>query len=66
MERPPRSEHTGRVSRQQSAVTVREAEPSDLEALAACHTACWHEAYAGLVPQPYLDDPAVIHRRATR
>jgi 2-(1,2-epoxy-1,2-dihydrophenyl)acetyl-CoA isomerase len=54
---------TAQMSRQQPPATVREAVPSDLQAIADCHTTCWQEAYAGLVPQSYLDDPEVIQRR---
>jgi len=29
--------------------------PADVERIAACQVACWREAYAGLVPQAFLD-----------
>lgn len=31
-----------------SEATIREAKPEDAEAFAACHLACWHEAYETL------------------
>jgi GNAT superfamily N-acetyltransferase len=34
---------------------VVDAAPSDVEAIAAFQTACWREAYRGLVPDDYLD-----------
>jgi GNAT superfamily N-acetyltransferase len=37
--------------------TLRLAEPADLDALAICQTACWREAFTGLVPQDQLDEP---------
>jgi GNAT superfamily N-acetyltransferase len=38
--------------------TLRRAEPGDLDALAACQTACWRETFTGLVPPEHLEDPA--------
>ncbi|HZI98715.1 MAG TPA: GNAT family N-acetyltransferase [Actinomycetales bacterium] len=39
---------------------VRSAVPEDIEAIAACHVACWREAYADLLSAGYLAelDPA--------
>jgi GNAT superfamily N-acetyltransferase len=48
------------------APTVRRATPADAEAVTECHTACWREAYAGLVDGAYLYSAAVEHRRLTR
>jgi len=39
-----------------STVVVRRALPEDAHGIAPVHVACWHEAYAGLVPQRCLDD----------
>jgi GNAT superfamily N-acetyltransferase len=43
--------------------TLRPATTADLDALAACQTACWREAFTGLVPQEQLDDPRHEHLR---
>lgn len=40
-------------------VSIRRAEPSDSAAGAACHIACWREAYADIV------DPAVLAERTS-
>ena len=40
--------------------------PADAEAVADCHTACWREAYAGLVGDDYLFSPTVERRRLAR
>lgn len=37
--------------------TLRRAESEDLDALAACQTACWRETFTGLVPPEHMDDP---------
>ena len=34
---------------------IRDATPADVGAIAAFQTACWREAYRGLVPDAYLD-----------
>lgn len=34
----------------EAAVTVREARPGDLSAVAAVFLACWHDSYAGFLP----------------
>lgn len=47
-------------------VRIRVAIPEDAVAIADCMTACWREAYAGLLPEPYLSDPAVADRRRQR
>jgi len=49
-------------------VTFRAAAPQDAHLIAPVHRSCWHEAYAGLVPQRCLDDldrqDRVAHWRA--
>jgi len=40
-------------------ITIRRAEPSDAAAGAACHIACWREAYADIL------DPAVLAERTS-
>ena len=40
-------------------VSIRRAEPRDAAAGAACHIACWREAYAGIL------DPAVLAARTS-
>lgn len=37
-------------------VIFRAASPEDAHLIAPMHLSCWHEAYAGLVPQRCLDD----------
>lgn len=37
-------------------MTMRTASPDDAQQIAPMHLSCWHEAYAGLVPQRCLDD----------
>jgi GNAT superfamily N-acetyltransferase len=46
-------------------VLVRSAVPDDVGAVAACHVACWREAYAHLLSAGYLAalDPADFRRR---
>lgn len=46
--------------------TLRRATPADASAVADCHTACWREAYAGLVDDDYLYAAAVGERRLAR
>ena len=43
---------------------LRLAGPSDSPAIAEFHTACWREAYKGLIPQSYLDRVSVEERAA--
>lgn len=43
-------------------VRIRRAAPDDVEAIAEFQTTCWREAYAGLVPQDYLDRVTVTDR----
>jgi ribosomal protein S18 acetylase RimI-like enzyme len=43
-------------------VRIRCAAPDDVEAIAEFQTTCWREAYAGLVPQDYLDRVTVTDR----
>lgn len=45
---------------------IRPAEVSDAAAIASCQTACWREAYAGLVPEDYLGSVAIEQRRFER
>lgn len=45
---------------------VRPGAPDDVDAVVDCQTTCWREAYTGLVPQSYLDDPLVEQRRRAR
>jgi hypothetical protein len=45
-------------------VTMRAASPEDAQQIAPMHLSCWHEAYAGLVPQRCLDDLDVQDRVA--
>lgn len=49
-----------------TAVDIRLAGVEDVDAVVACQDACWREAYTGLVPESYLDDPLVLRRRAER
>jgi hypothetical protein len=48
------------------AAAIRRATPADATAVADCHTACWREAYAGLVADDYLYSAAVERRRLVR
>jgi GNAT superfamily N-acetyltransferase len=48
------------------AAAIRRATPADAEAVADCHTACWREAYAGLVNDDYLYSAVVERRRLAR
>jgi GNAT superfamily N-acetyltransferase len=48
------------------AAAIRRATPADAEAVADCHTACWREAYAGLVNDDYLYSVVVERRRLAR
>lgn len=41
---------------------LRPAEPGDVRRIAEFQTACWREAYRGLVPQDYLDRVTVADR----
>ncbi len=43
---------------------VRQASAADVLAVAEFQTECWREAYAGLVPQDYLDRVGVGERAA--
>lgn len=54
------------VDQMPPAVEVREATLEDLIAVVECQTACWIEAYTGLVSQTYLDDPDIVGRRTDR
>ncbi|MES2947267.1 MAG: GNAT family N-acetyltransferase [Pseudomonadota bacterium] len=43
---------------------IREATPSDLEAIAQLHTRSWRSAYRGMLSDAYLDGDLVADRRA--
>ena len=43
-------------------IITRPASASDVLAIAEFQTACWNEAYRGLVPQSYLDQATVADR----
>lgn len=45
-----------------SEVLVREATPDDAEPIAAVHIASWREAYAGVLPDAFLDGLDVAER----
>jgi ribosomal protein S18 acetylase RimI-like enzyme len=45
-----------------SSAVLRRASVSDVRSIAEFHTACWREAYRGLVPQAYLDRVGVDDR----
>ena len=47
-----------------SGVRVRAPAAPDLPAIAEFQTACWREAYRGVVPQEYLDRITVADREA--
>ena len=47
-----------------SGVRVRASAAPDLPAIAEFQTACWREAYRGVVPQEYLDRITVADREA--
>jgi RimJ/RimL family protein N-acetyltransferase len=47
-------------------VDVRRARPDDLDRVVECQARCWQEAYHGLVPPRYLDDPTLSDRRRER
>ena len=51
-----------RVTAAAAQVWLREAEVSDVRAVAEFQTRCWREAYRGLVPQSYLDRVTVADR----
>lgn len=48
----------------QPEIRLRSADSADAQAIAPFHLACWLTAYAGLVPQDYLDDLAKQDRVA--
>src|SRR5450759_1469686 len=62
----PGTEHMRSVqaSEDGSGVRVRAAGAPDLPAIAEFQTACWREAYRGVVPQEYLDRITVADRGA--
>jgi GNAT superfamily N-acetyltransferase len=43
---------------------IRSASATDVDGIAVFQTRCWREAYAGLVPQTYLDRVGVPERAA--
>ncbi|MFC9997417.1 GNAT family N-acetyltransferase [Nocardia sp. NPDC127526] len=45
-------------------VRFRDGAAGDAEAIAALHTASWRTAYAGIMPQDYLEGPLLEERRA--
>lgn len=45
---------------------LRRATMADLDGITDCQTACWREAYSGLVGLPYFDDPTVLSGRRER
>jgi aryl sulfotransferase len=47
-------------------IDVRPARPGDLDRVVECQERCWREAYDGLVPHTYLDDPGLPERRRER
>jgi hypothetical protein len=47
-----------------SGVRLRAAAAPDVPAIAEFQTACWREAYQGVVPQAYLDRITVADREA--
>jgi aryl sulfotransferase len=47
-------------------IDVRAARLDDLDRVVECQELCWHEAYDGLVPARYLDDPDLPSRRRDR
>jgi len=47
-------------------IVVRVARRDDLDPVVACQARCWVEAYEGLVPDRYLDDPRLPERRRER
>lgn len=44
-------------------LTFRTPSRADIDAITAFHTACWREAYVGVVPQDYLDSDAAEERQ---
>ena len=50
-----RAGYDRRVTTSHVEVAVREAAPSDVEAIAALHLASWRVAYRGIVPDEFLD-----------
>jgi GNAT superfamily N-acetyltransferase len=42
---------------------IRPAEPTDAPGIAEVHVRSWQDAYRGLLPQDYLDNLDVVHRR---
>jgi GNAT superfamily N-acetyltransferase len=49
-----------------TAVVVRSATISDVDAIVRCQAICWREAYAGLVAASYLEAPDIGRRRHDR
>jgi GNAT superfamily N-acetyltransferase len=47
-------------------IEVRPARSDEVDDIVACQDACWREAYIGLVPQRYLDEPGLADRRRER
>lgn len=46
------------------ALTIRAATLADISAIAGVHVRCWHETYAGLVPQEHIARRTVAYRAA--
>jgi GNAT superfamily N-acetyltransferase len=51
-----------RADRAQRAIGLRDADLEEARAIAEFHTACWREAYRGIVPNAYLDALDVAER----
>ncbi|HET9394246.1 MAG TPA: GNAT family N-acetyltransferase [Candidatus Rubrimentiphilum sp.] len=47
-----------------AALTVRAATLADIPAMAEVHVRCWHETYAGLIPNEHLGRRTVAYRTA--
>lgn len=48
-------------------LTIRKAVPEDAYEYAACHIACWRDAYCGIIPDGYLDNMLLeLEQRAER
>ncbi len=45
---------------------IRRGALADVDAIVEHQTICWREAYTGVVPSAYLDDPAGVDRRTRR
>src|SRR5215212_6141546 len=65
--RPRRSAMSSLAPQRNEALVIRRAKPVDAAEIARVQVQSWREAYAGIIPQPYLDRLSVpAHERHWR